>query len=140
MGIKFFGSDVTIPPFRRKMLRLGLDEIIFSEGKELGELSIVFCSDQEILRINRTYLKHDYFTDVITFNYNQDNIISGDVYLSKDRIRENASEIGIPLEKEIFRVAAHGVLHLLGYDDQSATAKRIMTQQEDKFLKNCFNE
>lgn len=105
--------------------------MISRESKSCGDLNFIFCSDEYLLAINKTYLKHDYFTDIITFNYNEGDTVSGDIYISTDRIAENAKERNFPLELELRRVMIHGILHLLGYDDKDPASRAIMRAQED---------
>jgi rRNA maturation RNase YbeY len=99
------------------------------------ELSYIFVSDQWLLEMNKEYLNHDYFTDIITFdNSEEEGIVEGDIFVSLDRIRENANELNKPFEEELFRVLAHGVLHLVGYDDINDEQELEMREKEDLYL------
>jgi rRNA maturation RNase YbeY len=103
-------------------------------GKEPGRIDVVFCSDAYLLEINRAHLQHDTYTDIITFDYCESNQVSGEIYISTDRVRENASIYGIALRDELDRVLVHGILHLLGYTDKTKAQKAKMTATEDYYL------
>ncbi len=114
----------------RKWLRLVAESEIFV----LGDISIIFCSDNYILDINRKYLQHDYFTDIITFDYTEGNRISGDLFISIDSVRENSIEYGTGFIDELHRVIVHGVLHLIGYDDHTEEEIEMMRKKENYYL------
>lgn len=105
-----------------------------SEIKRLGDISIIFCSDPYILDINIKYLGHDYYTDVITFDYCEGNVLSGDLFISVDTVRENALTYGSTFEEELNRVMVHGLLHLIGYDDHTPEQQKVMRQKENYYL------
>ncbi|NHF59055.1 rRNA maturation RNase YbeY [Flavobacteriaceae bacterium TP-CH-4] len=109
-----------------------ISRVIESEGKKLGELSYVFCSDRYLLEINQKYLGHDTYTDIITFDYCEAFSMSGDFFISVERVKENASELAIAFEEELRRVMVHGVLHLLGYDDKKKKDQAVMRRKEDE--------
>ena len=111
-----------------------LSEVCSKEGKVLSEISIVFCSDNYLLDINRKFLDHDYYTDVITFDYVEDLNIIGDILISIDRVRDNAQGLGVTFNNELKRVIVHGVLHLLGYKDKSEEEELLMRSKEDFYL------
>ena len=115
-----------------------LKQVITTHNKVPGVVSFIFCSDDQLLEINQTFLKHFYLTDVITFNYNSNNVISGDIYISVDRISENAANFNEPFEKELHRVMVHGILHLTGFKDKTAKEKANMREMENFHL-NEFN-
>ena len=108
---------------------------IKSEDKELGEINYIFCDDEYLLKINQDYLKHDYLTDIITFDYVSGKNISGDLYISIDRVKENAEDFNVSFENELKRVMVHGVLHLMGYSDKSETATAEMRAKEEEKIK-----
>ncbi len=112
--------------------------LINNERKKQGEINFIFCSDDYLLDMNKQYLQHDYFTDVITFDYSENNILSGDVFISIDRIKENAGEYKVPFEQELQRVMIHGVLHLAGYNDKTDEEKKEMTDKENEYLFHKF--
>ena len=105
-----------------------------SEIKRIGDISIIFCSDPYILDINIKYLGHDYYTDVITFDYCEGNVLSGDLFISVDTVRENALTYGSTFEEELNRVMVHGLLHLIGYDDHTPEQQKVMRQKENYYL------
>lgn len=105
-----------------------------SEIKTLGDISIIFCSDNYILDVNIKYLHHDYFTDVITFDYCEGDRLSGDLFVSIDSVRENAIEFGTDFDEELHRVIVHGLLHLIGYDDHTPEDQKVMRAKEDYYL------
>lgn len=105
-----------------------------NEGKVLGNLSIVIGSDDWLLEKNITFLEHDYYTDIITFDYSEDNTISGDLLISLDRVNENADDLNVSRETELSRVIVHGVLHLIGYNDKSLKESEVIRKKEDYYL------
>ncbi len=121
--------------FKHKMLNnRWLKMVAESEIKRLGDISIIFCSDTYILEINLKYLQHDYFTDIITFDYCEANRLSGDLFISVDSVRENALFYGTEFEDELNRVIVHGLLHLIGYDDHSEQEKKTIREKENYYL------
>ena len=112
-----------------------ITRIISSEGCELGQLDFVFCDDEKLLSINQEYLDHDTYTDIITFDYTQGSVLAGDIFISIDRVRENAKEFRVSFFEELLRVMSHGVLHLAGYADKSDEEKKLMRKKEDEKIK-----
>jgi len=108
--------------------------IISVEKKKLGEITVIFTSNQSILNINKSYLKHNYFTDVITFDSSVKQVISGDIFISIDQVASNAKKYGVKVSIELARVLIHGVLHLIGYLDKSDKEREIMRSREDFYL------
>jgi rRNA maturation RNase YbeY len=104
------------------------------EGKTLAEISIILCSDDYLLEVNRKHLNHDYYTDVITFDYSESPHVSGDIFISIDRVQENAGSFGVEMVDELHRIIVHGTLHLLGYTDKTSSSKEEMTSKEDFYL------
>lgn len=105
-----------------------------SEIKKIGDIAIVFCSDNYILDVNIKYLQHDYFTDIITFDYCEGKVLSGDLFISIDSVRENAELYGAEFAEELNRVIVHGVLHLIGYDDHTEEEQKVMREKENYYL------
>jgi rRNA maturation RNase YbeY len=103
-----------------------------------GDLCFIFCSDLFLLDMNKKHLNHDYYTDVITFDYTADNVVSGDIFISVERIDENARKFGVSFNHELSRVMYHGVLHLCGYDDKQKDEKRTMREKEDFYIKTLL--
>jgi len=132
--INFYSEDI---PFKMREIRTKrswIIECIKTEGKETGDISFVFCSDEFLHKMNVEYLSHDTLTDVITFDYTEDGIISGDIFISIPRVKENASVYSKYFIEELNRVMIHGVLHLCGYKDKSSKDSKLMRQKEDEKL------
>ena len=134
MNIYFFNEDAQPPAFLKKTVREIAKKIALEEQKNIKSVNIIFCSDNYLLAINKEYLNHDYFTDIITFNYNEDKTLSGDLFISVDTVKTNAQEYGVTFDMELYRVMIHGVLHLIGFDDISDELQQEMTQKEDEAL------
>ena len=111
-----------------------LENLIVSEGKKLGKINYIFCDDEYLLKVNRDFLNHDYYTDIITFDYVKGKTISGDIFVSLPRISENASSLSKNFDEELRRVLAHGLLHLCGYKDKTEDEQREMRKKEDFYL------
>ncbi len=111
-----------------------LEEIILSEEKKLGEINYIFCDDDYLLKVNQDYLQHDYYTDIITFDYVKGRTISGEIFVSLQRIYDNASTLSKNYEEELRRVLAHGILHLCGYKDKTEEEEQQMREKEDHYL------
>ena len=135
MAIRFnFQKHIKIT--NRKALKEFLKGIFESEGIQLGELDYVFCDDPYILNVNQTFLKHNYFTDIITFDISDSPTeVVADIYISAERVRENALKLQVSLSAEVLRVIVHGALHLVGFRDKTSSEKAKMRAAEDKYLK-----
>lgn len=131
--IEFFTEDTSYDLNKEDEVIQWLKDIIEAEKKGLDVITYIFCSDDYLLSINETYLKHDDYTDIITFPYNADPI-EGDVFISVERAKENAAKFNVSETEEIHRLLVHGLLHLLGYDDKSPDSKTKMTELEDHYL------
>jgi probable rRNA maturation factor len=126
---------VKIPPFvSKKDLKQAVKDLVISEGKKLKDLSLVFTDDDYLLEVNKQYLNHDYFTDVITFDYSDFPNVSGDVMISLDRVKDNALSMNLSYEHEFYRVVFHGVLHLCGYKDKKQEEILLMREKEDFYI------
>ena len=134
MPVHFHNEEVSFSFNNKREVSLWLKSVVSSFQKELGVINVIFCNDQYLLKVNQTYLNHDYFTDIITFNYNENDLISGDLFISIDRVKENAINQKMEFNVEIHRVIVHGVLHLCGLNDQSKQEKEIMRGRENLFL------
>ncbi|MGN6181604.1 MAG: rRNA maturation RNase YbeY [Mucilaginibacter sp.] len=133
--ISFFEEDIQFKLKNKAQVRQWITETIVAEGYKLKELTYIFCSDAYLLQINQQYLDHDTYTDIITFdNSEEEGNITGDIFISVERIRENAQKFKVSETDELHRVIIHGVLHLLGYTDKTALSKEKMTQKEDEYL------
>jgi len=134
-AINFFQEDITFSLKNKIKLRNWIKQTIASEGKKLEELNFIFCSDSYLLEINQQYLNHNTFTDIITFDNSDDpELIVGDIFISYERICENAHKFSVSISDELHRIIIHGTLHLLGYKDKTKADKAIMTQKEDEYL------
>lgn len=134
--ISFQGVDVDAPVMNREVLKKWINGFVGSYGKVVGELYYLFCSDEYLYKMNVEVLRHDFYTDVITFQSNDnDTVLSGEIYISIDRVKENALALGLRYEDELNRVMAHGVLHLMGFKDKTDEDAIMMRQQEDFCLK-----
>ena len=134
--INFFFEDVNFKLPDEELLTRWLLEAAELEDRNVAEVTYIFCSDEYLRQINIQFLDHDYYTDVITFPYD-DQSISGDIFISSERVHENASLAGVSFERELCRVMVHGLLHLAGYDDKSPEDKMRMTLRENFHLAHC---
>lgn len=132
--ISFFKSKVQFRFSNKSGIIRWIESVIRKEGKKSGSINFIFCSDKFLLGINKQYLKHDYFTDIVTFDYTEGNVVSGEVYISVDRVKENGQTLGVNFKDELNRVIIHGVLHLLGYSDKTKALKYQMRKKEDSCL------
>jgi probable rRNA maturation factor len=126
--------EVEIPGLTPEFFVSWFTKVCNHELRELGDLNVIFCSDEYLLEMNRTHLEHDYFTDIITFDYCDGDVVSGDLFISVDRVKENATSFGISFMDELHRVCVHGLLHLCGYGDKSVEEEIIMRTKEDEML------
>jgi len=125
---------------KRQQLKSFIKDIFKNEKKKARSLNYIFCSDQHLLEINKTYLGHNYFTDIITFDLTEpgSKTIEGEIYISIDTVKDNAKRFKTTISKELYRVIFHGVLHLCGYDDKTITDKSQMTEKENYYLEKYF--
>lgn len=136
--ITYYSEDVAFELSDDHLISRWIVDTINDEEFIPGEMSIIFCSDEYLLNINQQYLQHDYFTDIITFEYSREPI-SGDLFISIDRIRDNAEEYEVPFEKELYRVIIHGVLHLMGYQDKSPAESDLIRSKENEYLNRLIS-
>lgn len=139
MSIQYFSEDVPFPKLKRRVTSKWIKQVIASEEKRVGDISFIFCSDSYLLDVNKKYLEHDYFTDIITFDYVEGLVISGDIFISVDRVNENSVEFKTTVTDELNRILIHGILHLLGYKDKQKKDKLLMTEKEDFYLNVLSN-
>ncbi len=132
--INLFFEDVEIPNLQAPILIDWLSTVCIEEGKFLDEVNLIFCSDEYLLKMNVEYLQHDYYTDIISFDYCEANRILGDLFISKDRVLDNADQNNVTFNLELQRVIVHGVLHLCGYKDKSEEESKLMRSKEDYYL------
>ncbi len=133
--INFFTEDTSYNLKGKTAVRKWITETIINEGYGLNELNFIFCSDEYLLRVNQDFLQHDYYTDVITFDNSEElKMILGDIFISIDRVKDNAKQNKVSTHDELCRIIIHGTLHLLGYRDKTKKAKVEMTAKEDFYL------
>lgn len=132
--ITYNTEDVKMPVFPKRKTSAWIKRIAALHGKTVGDIAYIFCSDEKILDVNRMYLQHDYYTDIITFDYSEDNMISGDLFISLDTVRTNAEKFAVTYDSELYRVIIHGVLHLCGIDDKAPGARAVMERYENEAL------
>lgn len=135
--IEIHTIDVMVPDISPELFVLGVERLILKEGKELGLINVICVSDEYLLDMNIKHLNHDYFTDIITFDYTNDLIVSGDLYVSVDRVADNAMLNAVSVNNEFLHVCVHGVLHLCGYKDKTDAEIVVMREKEDFYLLYC---
>ncbi|MEI2739317.1 MAG: rRNA maturation RNase YbeY [Chitinophagaceae bacterium] len=135
----FFFQEVKISLSNRTQLKKQIQSVFKKEGKRLESINYIFCTDKTLLEINRRFLNHDFYTDIITFDLSESNSVRSDVYISVDRVRDNALQLGSSFKSELRRVIFHGVLHLCGYKDKSRLEQKRMRQKEDFYLSLYLN-
>lgn len=134
--IRFFNEDVPYKLLQKRVISQWLKQQATREGYTIGDLNYIFCSDEHVLQVNRDYLQHDYYTDIITFDQSEEeDLIEGDIFISVERVADNASQLAITPEQEMRRVLAHGMLHLCGYGDKTDEEEVQMRLKEDEWLK-----
>lgn len=126
-----YETDFSLPQAETDF-QMWIDTIIHSENKILGEINYIFCDDNYLFEINKTYLDHDTLTDIITFDYTEGNTLSSDIFISVERVADNANDFNVPFTTELLRVMAHGILHLCGYKDKTEADSQLMRTKEDE--------
>jgi rRNA maturation RNase YbeY len=134
MAIHYETVDIKSPQIKRRDTTNWIKEVAAQYQKRVGEISYIFCSDAEILRINNLYLKHDYYTDIITFDYSEDDTLSGDLFISLETVKSNSLQLGTDYDEELHRVMIHGILHLCGFKDKSPEDEKMMREKENEAL------
>ena len=135
MSIHFYSQNISFSPPNKRKLKTWISDAITKEKKQEGNINFIFCNDEYLLQHNQTYLKHTTYTDIITFDYSEKGCISGDVFISVERIKENAKKFDVAFLNELHRVMIHGILHLMGYTDKSKSTKLLMTKKENFYLR-----
>lgn len=134
MAVTYQTYGVKSVPVKRRETTAWLRSVAARYGKKIGELAYIFCDDDKIMEVNKEYLNHDYYTDVITFDYTEGDVISGDVFISLDTVRTNAEKYGAAFDDELHRVIVHGVLHLCGINDKGPGERELMEKAENEAL------
>lgn len=132
--IYYNSEDTKLPKIEKRKITQWIKSVAEKHLYKVGDISYIFCSDEVILRVNREYLQHDYFTDIITFDYTEGDRISGDLFISLDTVKTNAEKFGTPYEEELHRVIIHGILHLCGIDDKGPGEREVMEKNENEAL------
>ncbi len=132
--ITYQTDGVEMPEIKKREITEWVKTVAATYGKRVGEIAYIFCSDERILEVNREYLKHDYYTDIITFDYCEGNKIAGDLFISLDTVKTNAEQFEAIYETELHRVIIHGILHLCGINDKGPGEREIMEAEENKAL------
>lgn len=137
--IYFINNDISFHLKNKKIIREWINSVALEEQKHIGNISYIFCNDDYLTDINIKYLNSDYLTDIITFDYNEDIVLSGDIMISIERVKENAKLFKTNFTNELFRVMIHGILHLCGYKDKTEKEQNIMKLKEDYYLNKFIN-
>ena len=139
--ISYYSENVKVPNIRRRDVSAWIKKVAALHGKKVGNIAYIFCDDEKILEVNRQYLQHDYYTDIITFDDSEGDVISGDIFISLDTVHTNSEQFATPSERfkspyeqELHRVIIHGVLHLCGVNDKGPGEREIMEQNENEAL------
>lgn len=132
--ISYTALEIKMPALHRREINRWVRSVVAGYGRKVGELAYVFVNDDKILEVNRQYLQHDYYTDIITFDYSEGRTIAGDLFISLDTVRSNSEQQGVPYEEELLRVMIHGVLHLCGINDKGPGQRERMEAAEDEAL------
>ena len=134
MAISYYAEDTPMPPLKKRETNAWIRSVASLYGKLCGDISYIFCTDEKILEVNRKFLQHDYYTDIITFDYTEKKRISGDIFISLDTVQSNALAFGTTFGNELYHIIIHGILHLCGINDKAPGEREIMTQKENEAL------
>nr|WP_321374556.1 rRNA maturation RNase YbeY [uncultured Bacteroides sp.] len=134
MAISYQTDGIKMPAIKKRETTAWIKAVASTYEKKVGEIAYIFCSDEKILEVNKEYLQHDYYTDIITFDYCEDNIISGDIFISLDTVKSNSEQFKTSYNDELHRTIIHGILHLCGINDKGEGEREIMEAEENKAL------
>jgi rRNA maturation RNase YbeY len=134
MAILYETADISFPEIKRRETTRWIKKVIANYNKKAGDITYIFCSEEEILRINKLYLNHDYYTDIITFDYSENDRLSGDLFISLQTVKTNSEKFKTKYDEELRRAMIHGILHLCGYEDNTPSKKKIMREKEEEAL------
>ena len=134
MAIAYYAEEVKLPAIKKKAVGDWIRKVASLYGKRTGDISYIFWSDEKILEVNKQYLQHDYYTDIISFDYTEGTKISGDLFISLDTVKSNSENFGTDYTEELHRIIIHGILHLCGINDKGPGEREIMTQKENEAL------
>lgn len=134
MAIIYQVEDTKMPLIKKRKVSEWIKNVVAGYQKKVGDIAYIFCSDKKILEVNNEYLQHDYYTDIITFDYTENDVISGDIFISLDTVKSNSEQFGTDYNEEIHRIIIHGILHLCGINDKAPGEREYMTECENKAL------
>jgi probable rRNA maturation factor len=140
MAIRFFCDQIAYKLKNQRLLKAWIKSAIEEEGFKLGEINVILCNDEFLLEINQKFLQHDFYTDIITFDYSQDQTISGELYISLERVIDNAIKNRENIDVELYRIVIHGFMHLCGYKDKSDAEQIQMRNIEEKYLNKYYKK
>ena len=132
--IAYYTEDVKMPIFPKRKMNTWIKSVANKYKKNVGEIAYIFCSDKKILEVNKQYLQHDYYTDIITFDYCERDVLNGDIFISIETVSSNAERFRVSFEEELRRILIHGILHLCGQDDKTPALRAEMTKKENEAL------
>lgn len=132
--IAYYTEDVKMPTFPKRKMNAWIKSVANKYKKNVGEIAYIFCSDKKILEVNKQYLQHDYYTDIITFDYCEKDVLNGDIFISIETVSSNAERFRVSFEEELRRILIHGILHLCGQDDKTPALRAEMTKKENEAL------
>jgi len=133
--ITYQTDGIAMPKLKKRITTAWIRTVAATYGKQVGDVAYIFCSDERILEVNREYLQHDYYTDIITFDYSEGNLISGDLFISLDTVRTNSEQFGTDYDEELHRTIIHGILHLCGINDKGPGEREVMEEAENRALR-----
>lgn len=134
MAVYYYAEEVKFPAIKKRETTAWIKKVADKYGKKVGDISYIFCSDERILEVNREYLQHDYYTDIITFDYTEKDFISGDLFISLETVKSNSEKFGTEYKEELLRTIIHGILHLCGINDKGPGERELMEQNENAAL------
>lgn len=134
MAISYYAEDIKLPTIKKRATNAWIKEVAKGYNKKAGNIAYIFCSDEKILEVNKQYLQHDYYTDIITFDYTEGDVISGDLFISLDTVKSNAEQFHTDYNEELHRIIIHGILHLCGINDKGPGEREQMTEKENMAL------
>lgn len=134
MAISYYAEDIKLPAIKKRATNTWIKEVAKAYDKKVGNIAYIFCSDEKILEVNKQYLQHDYYTDIITFDYTEEDVISGDLFISLDTVKSNSEQFHTDYNEELHRIIIHGILHLCGINDKGPGERELMTEKENKAL------
>ena len=136
--INFYSENIVVPKIPKRKIASWIKVVAQKYGKKIGEIAYIFCDDEKILEVNKQYLQHDYYTDIITFDYSEKDTLSGDIFVSLDTVKSNSEQYNTLYINELYRVIIHGILHLCGQNDKTLKEEKRMREKEEEALEMFF--